>query len=281
MGIRDKTAGAKGFRFSFLFLLFKRTVFICHGFVIAIWRGEAYNIFKRTKRPKEVLLMKKRLLAAGMAAFLLTSCSSLFEPIGESSGSSGSESSAAESSGTEEQNAPLLSFRIQDETFIVNTAGKEILSGKNLWLIQDLFTNEAPFITKSRYEAVKRDEDGWIEQHRTFTTVYDRNGKEIQSETEGDLNAVFGDYVVWMESNDSINGKLVRRSTGEVLFNDVNSTAKLGSSYVVVITIRKALRQRWWTPTEPSASWRIFTASIPVGIPIILCPSECRVWEPA
>ena len=70
--------------------------------------------------------MKKRLLAAGMAAFLLTSCSSLFEPIGESSGSSGSESSAAESSGTEEQNAPLLSFRIQDETFIVNTAGKEI-----------------------------------------------------------------------------------------------------------------------------------------------------------
>lgn len=178
--------------------------------------------------------MKKRLLAAGMAAFLLTSCSSLFEPIGESSGSSGSESSAAESSGTEEQNAPLLSFRIQDETFIVNTAGKEILSGKNLWLIQDLFTNEAPFITKSRYEAVKRDEDGWIEQHRTFTTVYDRNGKEIQSETEGDLNAVFGDYVVWMESNDSINGKLVRRSTGEVLFNDVNSAAKLGSSYVVV-----------------------------------------------
>ncbi len=177
--------------------------------------------------------MKKRLLAAGMAAFLLTSCSSLFEPIGESSGSSGSESSAAESSGTEEQNAPLLSFRIQDETFIVNTVGKEILSGKNLWLIQDLFTNEAPFITKSRYEAVKRDEDGWIEQHRTFTTVYDRNGKEIQSETEGDLNAVFGDYVVWMES-DNINGKLVRRSTGEVLFNDVNSVAKLGSSYVVV-----------------------------------------------
>ena len=130
--------------------------------------------------------MKKRLLAAGMAAFLLTSCSSLFEPIGESSGSSGSESSAAESSGTEEQNAPLLSFRIQDETFIVNTAGKEILSGKNLWLIQDLFTNEAPLLQSpgmKRLNGTKTDGSSSIGLLPPFMTgtgrKFSRKRKEI------------------------------------------------------------------------------------------------------
>ena len=163
--------------------------------------------------------MKLRILTAAMAAaLLLTSCGGLFEPVGgEVSQASGEVSQTMGAPGGED--ARVLSIYNGDETLIVNTAGKVLLSGRNVSVLTDAFTREPAYLVSKRYEVKDRDEGGWVTDAATFSTLYDLNGETVRPETEGDYSLVFGDFLLVGDYSDS-NTRLERLSTGETVMKD-------------------------------------------------------------
>ena len=101
---------------------------------------------------KERVALRFRILtAAAAAAVLLTSCGGLFEPLGgEVSQASGEVSQTMGAPGGED--ARVLSIYNGDETLIVNTAGKVLLSGRNVSVLTDAFTREPAYLVSKRYE---------------------------------------------------------------------------------------------------------------------------------
>lgn len=170
--------------------------------------------------------MRFRILtAAAAAAVLLTSCGGLFEPVGGEV-SEGASQASGEVSRPEKtpdgEDLGVLSIYVDDETLLVNTAGKPLLFGPNVSVLSDALTREPKYLSSQRFENEKRDTDGWITDANVFTTLYDLNGEIIRAEISGGYELVFGDFLI---IGDYQNSRLERFSTGEVL--------KTGFSYGV------------------------------------------------
>ncbi len=175
--------------------------------------------------------MKRWAFAAVAALFLLASCSNaVFQPL-ESSEPDGSSASQPDSPVSEQEDVCILSLQIGNETQIVNTAGKLIFAGRNVSLLYDLFTDEPRCIVQRRYEKLGEDENGWVTESETYSTLYDLEGTLLQEERMAEYNAIFGDYLVsWTPDG---HGKLFRFSNGETVLENVSYAVRMGN-YVSV-----------------------------------------------